>query len=267
MPDFIVDSPGPGSLSAVFEDEDGVGYLYVFDERAERVLIDLPIYNKSPFSQVGERDVAVLWSVDGTKCGVSVLGKLHGVIDVKNDTKTSTLIDSEGMDSTLADAWLEGFDLSGFVVYESFNNDLVGFFEDDIDTGYLYVYHRKRKKIVKHLQVYTRVAYLGILRNDVRVLWAEDGHKCGVAIWGALRGIIDLSGDREGRILVESKDTPPIVEPDWVSGFDLHALEVSPNWAPISEGSPCDAVVEELTQARRLYWKDEAKRIKAKETQ
>src|SRR5215831_10696123 len=166
MPDFIVDSPGPDQLSAVFEDQGGTGYLYLFDERAERILVDLLIYNESSYQRVGERDVTVLWSADGTKCGVSVLGKMRGVIELKNHSKARASIESEGPDATLTANWLEGFDLSGFVVYDCYSNALVGFFEDDVDTGYIYVYDTTRKEVIKHLQVYTRVAHLGILRNE-----------------------------------------------------------------------------------------------------
>jgi len=258
MPDFLVDSPGPGYLSAVFEDEGGTGYLYLYDRRAERILLDLPIYGESFSAGVDERDVTVVWSSDGTKCGVSVLRKMRGVIDVTNNSKARASIESEGVDASFAGPWLEGFDLSGFVVYDYYDNGLVGFFEDDVDTGYLYVYDTATKSVVKDLQVYTRVPHLGVLRNDIEILWSGDGEKCAVAIWGGIRGIIDLRRDLEGRILLESQDTPSIVDPDWISGFDLGSLEATRVWAPVTSDGQRDALLRDLRDARKRYWKGKA---------
>ena len=60
----------------------------------------------------------------------------------------------------------------------------IGFFEDDGTTGYLYVTDRRRKEIVRHLQIYVNSSDLGVSENDVQVVWSKDGKKCGVRIWG-----------------------------------------------------------------------------------
>lgn len=106
-----------------------------------------------------------------------------------------------------------------FVSDEHGPEEFVGFFEDDGETGYLYVSDRKRGEIVKHLQIYNNSQALCVDAKDVHVVWSGDGSKCGVLIWGAMRGIIDLVKRKEGRVLVESRDTPPIKDKEWLKGF------------------------------------------------
>ena len=98
--------------------------------------------------------------------------------------------------------------------------DYTGFFEDDGQTGYLYVSDRKKNEIVQHLQIYINSAQLGVEAKDVEVVWSKGGNKCGVSIWGGMRGIIDLAKKREGRAFVESRTTPPIEDPEWLEGFE-----------------------------------------------
>lgn len=95
-----------------------------------------------------------------------------------------------------------------------------GFFEDDGETGYLYVSDRRKKKVIQNLQIYVNSAQLGVVPEDVSVVWSKNGKKCGVLIWGGMRGIIDLDKNREGRVFVESRITPPIDDPEWLEGFD-----------------------------------------------
>jgi hypothetical protein len=111
-------------------------------------------------------------------------------------------------------------DVKVFVGDESGPEEFVGFFEDDRETGYLYVSDRRSNEILKHLQIYDDSAKLDVREEDVRVVWSKDGSKCGVLIWGGIRGIIDLGKNREGRVLLQSRNTPPISDPEWLSGFE-----------------------------------------------
>jgi hypothetical protein len=106
-----------------------------------------------------------------------------------------------------------------FVGDSSGPEDYVGFFEDDGETGYLYVSDRKKNEVVQHLQIYNSSRLLNIDENDVQVVWSKDGKKCGVSIWGGMRGIIDIGRKVEGRAFVESRSTPPIDDPVWLEGF------------------------------------------------
>lgn len=97
----------------------------------------------------------------------------------------------------------------------------VAFFEDDGETGYLYVSDREKQEIVKHVQIYTNSKRLDVSSDDVRVVWSSDGTKCGVIIWGGMRGIIDLEKGVEGRAFLETRSSPPISDPSWLKGFAL----------------------------------------------
>lgn len=97
---------------------------------------------------------------------------------------------------------------------------IFGVFEDDGETGYLYIY-KPEEGIQRHLHIYDRVPELNICAEDVRVSWSRDFSKCGVVIWGKMRGIIDLKKGVEGRVWLDSPNSPGIDDPNWLSGFDL----------------------------------------------
>jgi hypothetical protein len=97
--------------------------------------------------------------------------------------------------------------------------EFVGFFEDDGVVGCLYVSDRRSNKIVKQLQIYRDSAKLKVREADVEVVWSKDGTKCGVMIWGGMRGIIDLKKNLEGRILLDGRNTPAIDDLEWLRGF------------------------------------------------
>jgi hypothetical protein len=99
--------------------------------------------------------------------------------------------------------------------------DYVGFFEDDGETGYLYVSDKKTNQVIKHVQIYDNARQLDLGEADVQVVWSSDGKKCGVVIWGGIRGIIDLARGIEGRAKIVSRVTPPITDSQWLSGFDV----------------------------------------------
>lgn len=92
-------------------------------------------------------------------------------------------------------------------------------FEDDGDTGYLYIYEPESRGVVRHLHIYDRSPELNVHEQDVKVEWSIDLNKCGVRIWGKLRGIIDLASDREGRVWLASRETPGIGDSEWLRGF------------------------------------------------
>src|SRR5215467_4382928 len=69
---------------------------------------------------------------------------------------------------------------------------LFAVFEDDGVTGYLYLYNSEEQRVTRYLHLYDDAGELSVNPGDVRLLWSNDHSKCAVAIWGELRGIIDL---------------------------------------------------------------------------
>jgi hypothetical protein len=109
--------------------------------------------------------------------------------------------------------------MTAFIVDEPGPKNLFGVFEDDGETGYLYIYDEDGKGILKHLRIYGTAEKLSIQEPDVQVIWSTDGSKCGVVIWGGIRGIIDTARSQELRSDFEDRNSPPISDPQWLEGF------------------------------------------------
>ena len=112
---------------------------------------------------------------------------------------------------------------TSFIVDMAGQNELVAVFEDDGDTGYLYLYDSKSCTILEDVHVYDRAQRVNVRPKDVDVIWSGDNTKCGVMIWGKMRAIIDRKRDRPGRVWLESRDTPGVGDPDWLAGFEPHS--------------------------------------------
>ncbi len=94
-------------------------------------------------------------------------------------------------------------------------NGYRAFFEQDDATGYLYLADADR--IIYALHIYKRTPSLKVAEPDVDVVWAGSGDRCGVKIFGKLRGVISLEGDMYRPANVMSSDG--INEAEWLKGF------------------------------------------------
>ena len=93
--EFIVGCQSNG-YDAFFEQDDATGYLYLSDKTG--VLYDLHIYNRTPSFSVEEKDVEVIWTDSGDRCGVVILGKLRGVIGINGDMcRPAYVMSSDGI--------------------------------------------------------------------------------------------------------------------------------------------------------------------------
>lgn len=231
------------------------GYLYVWDSINEAILRNLEIYSHSAH-EVKESDIQVFWSTDLTKCGVAIWGRMRGVIEITSSREIVAPLNNPASPAITDDKWLEGFEgyldreqfiktrqqfwkekaneqkgqigsvaksetpiETNFVVYAKGMNRLFSVFEDDGETGYLYVVDADERRILQQLQIYDDARQLGVSPEDVRVVWNDASTKCGVLVWDKMRGIIDLPGKREGRVKLDSRETPGIGDSDWLSGF------------------------------------------------
>lgn len=245
-------------FEATAGDEEGTpagGYLYIFDSSKAAVVRSLEIYKHAAY-EITDNDVQIFWSSNLTKCGVAIWGRMRGVIDIIKNLEVAAPLDNPESPAITDTKWLEGFEAyldreqfirarqrfwkekartrepkialptetdtpveTNFVIYEKGPVGLFGVFEDDGDTGYLYIFDAAEQKILQRLQVYDDAKGLSISPDDVHVTWGESGTKCGVVIWTRMRGIIDLAGKREGRVKLESRETPGIDDRDWLDGF------------------------------------------------
>lgn len=111
--------------------------------------------------------------------------------------------------------------MSEFIVDSARPDGLAGVFEDDGETGYLYIYSPDAAKIIRRLHLYDRSETVNVTAEDVRVVWSSDFNKCGVVIWEKMRGIIELNTEQEGRVWIENRNTPGIGDSKWLAGFNL----------------------------------------------
>jgi hypothetical protein len=109
--------------------------------------------------------------------------------------------------------------MTAFIVDEPGPEGLSCVFEDDGETGYLYIYDEDGRGILTHLRIYSNSEKLSVQEPDVQVIWSADGSKCGVVIWGGIRGIIDTVRRQEFRSNVEDRNSPSISDPQWLEGF------------------------------------------------
>lgn len=254
--DFMLEAEGPRGTFAVFTQDEGAGYFFAYKPSNREVLEQVEVYVCSDSLQVQESDIRLLWSHDQKKCGVAIWGRMHGIIDV--DSKSGIVARLENRSSTaINDAkWLNGFDTyldqdnfirvrqrfwkemakkysaaarpkpenetpieTNFIVYDKGPDDFFAVFEDDGDSGCLYLYGREHQRILEHVHVYDRSEKLNVTLQDVQILWTKDGAKCGVIIWDKMRAIIDRQKSRPGRVWMEDRNTPGIADQEWLNGF------------------------------------------------
>ena len=231
------------------------GYLYICDSSNAAVTRSLEIYKQAAY-EIRGNDVQIFWSTNLTKCGVAIWGRMRGVIDIAKNRETSAPLNNPASPAITDAEWLEGFENyldreqfirarqrfwkekarvrepgvhlspetdspveTELVVYEKGPAQLFAVFEDDRDTGYLYILDAAEQKILQRLQVYDDARTLSISPEDVQVVWSEGGNKCGVLIWNEMRGVIDLAEKKEGRVKLENRGTPGIADSDWLRGF------------------------------------------------
>lgn len=261
--EFIVEAEGPENLFCVFEDDGKTGYLYVYEPDGRGVMHHLHVYDHAEDHIVTKSDVEIVWSVDFKKCGVIIKGEMRGVMEVASGN--STVIESDNASSKASQSdWLNGFDThlnryrfirarqqfwkqelkytnpevqvlpesdilpdTKFIVCKSGPEGIFAVFEDDGTTGYLYLYDSDQNTICRRLQIYDIAPTLNVTAEDVEVVWSEDSQKCGVLIWGRMRGIIDRIANQEGRVKLENHKTPGIGDKQWLKGFEY--LGQSPN--------------------------------------
>jgi hypothetical protein len=96
-----------------------------------------------------------------------------------------------------------------------------GLFEDDGETGYLYLYEPGKREVFQHLHIYDRTPQVVVRKEDVRIVWSSDYSKCGVMIFGKMRGIISLGIGHEVRTWRENGDRMAIEDQEWLRGFEL----------------------------------------------
>jgi hypothetical protein len=255
--DFMLEEEGLPGVFAVFSQDDGAGYFFIYKPNTREVLAQVQVYVCSNKLPIHESDISLMWSRDKKRCGVVVWGRMRAVIDIGSGKEVVARLEQQDSPAITDSAWLEGFEnyldqaqfirarqrfwkemakrhnpnaqpksdheipiCTNFVIYERAPGDLIAVFEDDKRAGYLYLYDSKQHMIIEYLHVYDVSQKLEVGPQDVEVVWSKDGTKCGVIIWRKMRGIIDRRKALPGRVWIETRDTPGIVDEEWLKGFE-----------------------------------------------
>ena len=98
-------------------------------------------------------------------------------------------------------------------------DELFAIFSEDEGSGYFYVYKPESQKVLARILIYESGQKLSVRESDVQVMWSSGYKKCGVAMYGKMRGVIDVEKGQDGRVWLESRETPGIGDAEWLSGF------------------------------------------------
>jgi hypothetical protein len=106
---FMLYSPGPVGIFAVFEDSDQAGWFYLYSAQEKKILKCAEIYNRSNVV-VDEDVVDIGWAVDGAVCGLAVWGEFRAFLGVSQDLEMrKPVMDAEERGIPASD-WPAGFD-------------------------------------------------------------------------------------------------------------------------------------------------------------
>ena len=106
--EFIV-AVGSANRVAFFEHDGLTGYLYVFDVTSNEVTHYLQVYTCAEKLKVREPEVQVVWSADGTKCGVVIWEEMRGIIDIAQNLTGRASISNRHSPGVNDAEWLRGF--------------------------------------------------------------------------------------------------------------------------------------------------------------
>ncbi len=81
----------------------------------------------------------------------------------------------------------------GFIKEVPGPSGVFGVFEDEGDTGYLYLYEPGGREVFLHLHIYDRTPSCTVQESDVDVRWSSDLRLCTVFIWGQPKGTLEFT--------------------------------------------------------------------------
>jgi len=106
---FILSSPGPEGIWAVFEDETATGWFYLYDASQKKILRSTHVYNRCNVA-VGDDEIDIGWSADDSVCGLAVFGQFRAFLGVSSDLQKRKPIRDADEDGFYAQDWPPGFE-------------------------------------------------------------------------------------------------------------------------------------------------------------
>jgi len=81
---FMLYSPGPNGVFAVFEDGAETGWFYLYDATARKIVKCAHIYNRANVA-VEEDVIDIGWAADDSACGLALWGEFRAFLGVSSD--------------------------------------------------------------------------------------------------------------------------------------------------------------------------------------
>lgn len=245
-------------VEAIFHEDEGEGYFFLYRQASREVMEQVQLYSVPTVPRIREEDVDIFWSRDEAKAGIAIWGRIRAILGATGKSEEICPVqspDSPAIEPDTSATFPEYVDRKPFlearkrywkdalirarpeikisdrpsslletrflVAAVDTGGTRAAVFEDDGDTGYLYLYSIPTAAVQNHVHVYDRSKSLQVEKESVHVLWSINESKCAVRIWGQLRGIIDLHAKKEGRAWLDSRDAPGITDKEWLRGFNL----------------------------------------------
>lgn len=106
---FILYSPGPEGLFAVFEDSGQAGWFYLYGGQRRSILKSAHLYDRASVT-VDEDVVDIGWAEDGSACGLAVWGEFRAFLGVSTDLDVRKPLLSPDETGIEALHWPPGFE-------------------------------------------------------------------------------------------------------------------------------------------------------------
>ena len=106
---FILYSPGPSGVFAVFEDSAETGWFYLYAQEQKKILRRTHVYNRSNVA-VEADEVDVGWASDESACGVAVFEQFRAFLGISQDLEIRKPVMSADEDGIYAHNWPPGFE-------------------------------------------------------------------------------------------------------------------------------------------------------------
>lgn len=104
-----------------------------------------------------------------------------------------------------------------FMIVEEGPPPYSAFFEQDDETGYLYI--TDGQNVLCDLHIFNRRDGINLHEGDVRVVWNDVGKRCGLIVAGKLRGVLGINGDCY-RPPMHSLESEGVLKAEWLAGFE-----------------------------------------------
>ncbi len=106
---FVLYSPGPGEIFAVFEQNAEDGRFYLYDGESKRVLRSAHVYDRIN-AEVHSDEIDVGWAADDSACGLAVFGQFRAFLGLKSALELRKPLANEDSPGFSEAEWPRGFE-------------------------------------------------------------------------------------------------------------------------------------------------------------